>query len=131
MEKYTVHIGESLKKNIKKHNINISELSEATGFAREYIYQLYKKEDVKTDVIKKIVNNSQINIAELLQIKQKTIQKKQSEAKAPAEAPNEDINTIAAEKREIENLKRENELLQELIKTKDTLIKYLMKEAPK
>lgn len=127
MEKYTVHIGESLKKNIKKHNINISELSEATGFAREYIYQLYKKEDVKTDVIKKIVNNSQINIAELLQIKQKTNQKKQSEAK-PVETPSAPVEASGGfENHELETLKRENELLRELIKTKDILIHHLTK----
>lgn len=49
-----MHAGKKLKILVEENNVNQSEFAEKIGRKREYLYELYKKEHINTELLTKI-----------------------------------------------------------------------------
>jgi len=61
-----MHVGKILKEYIKLQGTPMSEIADILGVSREHVYKILAKEDVGTDVLKKIAEYYNVTFLDIL-----------------------------------------------------------------
>lgn len=106
------HYGLIIKQLIKRKGYDIQDAAKRIGVSRSYLQTVFNKKDISTGFARKVAKGLNVNVETILC---------QSASSGPIESQtiaNEPIATYQLErdKLEIEYLKRENDLLRELLK---------------
>lgn len=108
-----IHVGQTLKDFIKSQQSNTAKFAEIIGVTREHAYKILSKEDVNTDVLKKVADFFDVSFLDIIQ-------------------PNRNLSIDSvAEDRESYNNSKDLEILylKELLKAKDETIEALKRSA--
>ena len=58
-----MHIGKKLKKLVEERKVNQTEFAEQIGRKREYLYELYKKEHINTELLQIIAKYFSVSMS--------------------------------------------------------------------
>jgi predicted DNA-binding ArsR family transcriptional regulator len=120
-----VHIGQEIKKLVDEKNIKVGELMSALNLNRQSIYDIYKREDIKTNQLKVIAGifNLPVNYFFEDESSTKKMYKIEESRNLANESKEEYDTVISSYKVTVEALQSEIETLKELIALKNEKIR--------